>query len=336
VPIYHESGWYDRYVRWTFRSFNGVRVQSRSDLARRSQKVIMGPWVHGGNVAPQTETVKFGPAAKIDRRALHLRWFDYWLKGIDTGIMQEPPVRVYLMGAERWLESDTWPLPNTTYRTFYLRSAGSARTSESLNDGRLLPEKPGAEPPDEYVHDPYSPISSIGGHGGFGGIWPAGPLDQRPAEARLLTFTTDTLTEDLQVVGEMRARFFASSSAVDTDFVLTLTNVYPNGYSAILRQNAVRGRYRETDEKEALLTPNQVYEFQLTLDGVANVFKAGHRLRLSIGSSSFPAFLPNPGTAAPMHLETRGVTAQNRIYHDAEHPSSIDVPVQPHAGHRTP
>ena len=326
VPIYHESGWYDRYVRWTFQNFNGISQKGRSQQTRQSQKIIMGPWIHGGSVAPDSEVVKFGPAAKIDRRALHLRWFDYWLKGIDTGIMKEPPVRVYLMGAERWLESDTWPLPDTNYVKYYLR-AGQEESRGSLNDGRLSQQPPGSEAPDRYVHDPYAPIPTIGGHGGFGRMWKMGPLDQRPSESRVLTFTTDVLEQDLEVVGEIRTRFFASSSAVDTDFVLTLTDVHPNGNSALLRQNAIRARYRHSVETESLLTPGEIYEFTLTLDAIANLFKAGHRIRLGIASSSFPSFLPNPGTPST-YLVNIALSAENVIYHDSRHPSSIEIPVR--------
>ena len=287
----------------------------------------MGPWVHGGDLPPETDTVRFGPAAEIDRLQLQLRWFDYWLKGMDTGIMDDPAVRVYLMGAERWLEGDTWPLPGTRYVPYYLR-AGTGEAAGSLNDGRLLEQRPASEAPDEYLHDPYDPIPTIGGHGGFGRMWTMGPQDHRPAESRILTFTTDPLEEDLDVVGEIRARFFASSSAPDTDFVLTLTDVYPDGYSALLRQNVIRGRYRLSQEEESLLEPDQVYEFSFSLDAVANQFKAGHRIRISIASSSFPSYLPNPGTAGPMHLATQGVTARNRIYHDSRYPSSIEFPVR--------
>ena len=327
VPIYHESGWYDRYVRWSFQNFDRISQEGYSQRTRESQKVIMGPWVHGGDLPPETDMVQFGPAAKIDRQALQLRWFDYWLKGIDTGIMDEPPVRVYLMGAERWLEGETWPLPGTRYVPYYLR-AGTGAPTGSLNDGRLLKQPPGSEAPDEYLHDPYNPIPTIGGHGGFGRMWTMGPQDHRPAESRILTFTTDPLEDDLEVVGAIRTRFFASSSAPDTDFVLTLTDVYPNGYSALLRQNVIRGRYRLSQEEETLLEPDQVYEFSFSLDAIANLFKAGHRIRISIASSSFPSYLPNPGTPGPMHLTTHAVTARNRIYHDSRYPSSIEFPIR--------
>lgn len=159
-------------------------------------------------------------------------------------------------------------------------------------------------------------------------MWTMGPQDHRPAESRILTFTTDPLEDDLEVVGAIRTRFFASSSAPDTDFVLTLTDVYPNGYSALLRQNVIRGRYRLSQEEETLLEPDQVYEFSFSLDAIANLFKAGHRIRISIASSSFPSYLPNPGTPGPMHLTTHAVTARNRIYHDSRYPSSIEFPIR--------
>jgi putative CocE/NonD family hydrolase len=253
------------------------------------------------------------------------------------------------MGAERWIEGDDWPLAGTRYETYYLRG-GKSGSAESLNDGRLTAEAPtGDEPADEYTHDPYDPIPAIGGHGGYPSVhgdpprdarsvqemrrqmrpaWQAGPQDQYAAEVRSLTFTTDVLERDVEVVGVIPVRFWASSSAVDTDFVLTLSAVYPNGYSAILRQNAIRGRFRETEERETLLEPGKVYEFAFTLDGIANLFKKGHRIRLRISSSTFPAFLPNPGTAEPMMLAAKGVVARNAIYHDAEHPSSIELPVR--------
>ena len=326
VPVYHEGGWYDRYTRWTLGHFAGVQELGRSEEARRSQKVIVGPWLHGGGVPSDVGPVTFGPEARIDRFALHLRWFDYWLKDIDTGIMDEPPVRVYLMGAERWLEADTWPLPGTESVRYYLR-AGEGRPTGSLNDGRLLPEPPGSEAPDEYVHDPYDPLPRIGGYGGGAAGRSGGPQDHRSVEARTLTFTTNRLEEDVAVVGQVRVRFFASSSAVDTDFVVTLSDVFPNGYSAVLQRSAMRARYRLSEETESLLEPNEIYEFTLMVDPTANLFKAGHRIRVGIASSSFRGLLPNPGTAGPIYLATEGVVARNVIYHDSQHPSVVELPV---------
>src|SRR5262249_44539530 len=116
-----------------------------------------------------------------------------------------------------------------------------------------------------------------------------------------------------------------STSAEDTDFVITLSDVHPNGTSAILRQNAIRARYRSGDRAEPI-EPAKVYEFDLTLDGVGVTFLAGHSIRVRGSSSSFPAYLPNPGPAEPMYLATKAVAARNSILHDAEHPSFIELP----------
>jgi hypothetical protein len=223
------------------------------------------------------------------------------------------------------MDSESWPLPDTTVRRWYLRT-GAVEPRVSLNDGRLDLEPPGEEPPDEYDHDPYDPVPSIGGHGGVGWQWPAGPIDQGPAEERSLTFTTDPLTEDVTVVGEPRIKFHASTSAEDTDFVVTLSDVLPDGTSAILRQNAVRARYRNGDRAEPV-QPGEIYEFDLALDGVGVTFLAGHSIRVRVSSSSFPAYLPNPGTAGPVHLATKAVAARNSILHDANHPSFVELPV---------
>jgi putative CocE/NonD family hydrolase len=326
VPIYYECGWYDRYISPTFQHFTGIRSQGRTSATRQAQRLIMGPWTHGGQVVPSTETVTFGSAAALDRRQLHLRWFDYWLKHQQTGILQEPPVRIYVTGTECWLEGDQWPLGGTPSLIYYLRS-GSNQPGHSLNDGILSKEMPEEDTADTYLHDPYHPLPTIGGHGGTGWVWPTGPLDQRPVEKQSLTFTTDVLIEDLVVVGEVITRFFASSSVVDTDFVLTLTDVYPNGYSALLRRNVVRARYRQDEEKEVWLVPGEVSEFTVPLDAIAHAFKAGHRLRLAVASSSFPNFLPNPGTAEPLYVATQAVVAQNTLYHDRRYPSTLLLPL---------
>ncbi|MHC4433538.1 MAG: CocE/NonD family hydrolase, partial [Planctomycetota bacterium] len=259
-----------------------------------------------------------------DRRDLQLRWFDYWLKGIDTGITKQAPLQLFVMGANRWLDAESWPVAETRYTRYYLR-ASQRQPSSSLNDGRLMRQAPGTnEKADAYIHDPYNPVPTIGGYGPHRPSWTPGPADQRPAEARSLTFTTAPLEKDLLVIGEVRVRFFASSSAADTDFFLMLTDVYPNEYSAgTLIQSGLGAMY----SVGAPLKPGEVYEFKVNLKPTANLFKAGHRIRLNIASSSFPRFLPNPGTGEPRHLATKCVTAENKVYHDSRYPSVIELPV---------
>jgi uncharacterized protein len=329
IPVYYECGWYDRYTGSQFTHFQGVRERARSDHARKGQKIIAGPWLHGGNLAAQNETVKFSEVARSHRIELMVRWFDRWLKGIENGIETEPPISVYVGGADEWLESDEWPPAGVSDRTLFL-AAGDGRAEGSLNGGVLSTEPPaGGEAPDSYEHDPYDPVPTIGGHGGVSWMWPSGPLDQREAEARCLTYTTDVLTEDLQVVGEPRIELRATSTAVDTDFIATLSDVHPNGYSEIVRQGGVRGRNRGGRTTTELITPGEITTFPIDMTPVAHRFRAGHRLRLTVASSSFPNFLPNAGTAEPPYLATRAVKATNAIYHDAGNRSTISLPVHP-------
>jgi len=328
IPVFFECGWYDRYTGSSFQHFNGVRAHARSEHARNNQKMLVGPWVHGGNLAPQNETVQFSEVARSHRLQLQARWFDRWLKGIENGIDEEPAIAVYVTGADRWLESEQWPPPGVQERTLYL-AAGNGDRNGSLNGGALVDATPGEQAPDSYEHDPYDPVPTIGGHGGVTWMWPSGPLDQRDAEARCLTYTTQVLEADVEVVGEPRIELRATSSAVDTDFIATLSDVHPSGYSEIIRQAGIRGRHRGGPSTTELLTPGEVTTFPIEMTQVAHRFKAGHRIRLTVSSSSFPNFLPNAGTAEEPYLATKAVTATNAVYHDAQNPSTLTLPVHP-------
>ena len=325
VPVLYECGWYDRYTGSSFAHFQGVREHAKDEAVRAGQRVICGPWVHGGPMAPAGEEVVYGDSAVVDRIAMHVRWFDHWLKGVDNGVEDEPALNLYVLGADEWVGIETWP-PRAEVATFHLRG-GDGTANGSLNGGRLTPEPPAGEDPDEYEHDPYDPLPSIGGHGGTGWIWPAGALDQRPVEARSLTFTTDPLDADLRVVGDPVLVLHAASSAVDTDFVATISRVHSSGYSEPLQQRTVRARYRDGYTEPKLMEPGRVHEMELALGPIAFDVPAGDRLRLTIASSSFPAVIPNAGTAEPPHLATRGVVARNSVFHDAAHPSRLILPL---------
>lgn len=328
IPVLYECGWYDRYTGSQFTHFQGVRECARSEPARTGQRLLCGPWVHGGNLAPQTDSVQFGPDARSKRLELMVRWFDHWLKGTENGIDREPALRLYRTGANEWIESDTWPLPGIAEETWYL-AAGDDEPSHSLNDGALTTERRDLdEPPDHFFHDPFDPVPTVGGHGGVSWMWPSGPLDQRQAEARCLTYTSDELTAHVNVCGNPKVILRASSTAVDTDFIATLADVHPNGYSEIIRQAALRARHRHGPTTTELLTPGSIETFTLELTPVVHQFAAGHRIRLAIASSSFPNFLPNAGTAEPPYLATKAITAENTIYHDRENRSLLMLPVQ--------
>jgi len=325
VPVLYECGWYDRYTRTQFNHFAGVREQA-PEAARAGQRLICGPWVHGGNLAPETDNVTFAEEAVIDRIALHLRWFDHWLKDEDNGVAEEPAMRLYMLGADEWIDVPVWP-PAEPPVPYFLR-AGDGAAEGSLNGGVLSTEPPADEAPDAYVHDPHDPVPTIGGHGGTGWIWAAGPLDQRPAEERCLTFTTEPSAGELRIVGVPVVVLHAASSAVDTDFVATISRVHADGYSELVEQKAVRARYRNGYGNPTFLEPGAVEELEIVLGPVALRIAPGECLRLTIASSCFPAFIPNAGTAEPVHLASAAVKATNTIHHDRVRPSHVLLPLQ--------
>ncbi|TDI35322.1 MAG: CocE/NonD family hydrolase [Acidobacteria bacterium] len=326
VPIYHYSGWYDRYPHAAVKHFNGINKLG-GEKARGHQKLILTPHLHGASeiTARVIGDIDFGPEASIDYNALRLRWFDYHLKGIDNGIMDEPPVRIFVMGDNVYRDENEFPLARTDYQDFYFR-AGKSGSIDSLNDGVLSREAPTEEPPDIYEYDPRNPVPSIGGDL-F--VQPNGARDHRPAGKRSLTYTTSVLTSPVEVTGLPKLVFYASSSAVDTDWVVTITDVHPDGYSQTLRQNILRARYREGDEAPVFMKPGEIYPFEIEMYPISNVFLEGHRIRIVVSSSSFPKWYPNGNTGKEMDEDFPGVVAKNSIYHDREHPSKVVLPVIP-------
>ncbi len=326
VPVFHYAAWYDRYPLTQLLMFNGLREKG-GPLARPNQKIQFGPWVHGaGQITNRVVgEVDFGPEAAIDYNALRLRWFDYHLNGIDNGIMKEPPVRIFVMGANVWRFENEFPLARTKYTDYYLRS-GPSGSIDSLNDGLLSTQAPAEEKPDTFVYDPMKPVQTIGGDL-F--IEPVGARDHRPADRLSLTYTTPPLEQDTEITGVPKVDFDASSSAVDTDWVVTISDVRPDGYAQILRQNLLRARFREGFERPVLMSPGKIYHFTIEMFPISNVFKKDHRVRLTVTSSSFPKWFPNGNTGKESDQETTGVVANNTIYHDRQHPSRIVLPVIP-------
>ncbi len=326
VPVYHLGGWYDRHIHGTVRHFAAIGANG-GPRARGRQKLIVGPWIHGW---PPTDDDRVGDlsfrGSSLDHLALRLRWFDHHLKGHDNGIMDEPPVRIYVMGDNEWRDENEFPLARQQEQAWYFRS-GPSGAAESLNDGRLSREPPGAEEaPDSYEYDPAHPVRTIGGDL-F--VAPRGAQDHRPADRLSLTYTSDRLDAPLEVTGIPRVDLHAASSAVDTDWVVTLTAVHESGYSQLLRQMILRARYRDGDEAPVLLTPGEVVPYEIELYPVSNVFQPGQRIRVTVTSSSFPKWYPNGNTGKEMMEDRPGVVATNTIHHDAARPSRIVLPVIP-------
>ena len=332
VPAYNLSGWFDDSYGQpgAIINFTGMRKNGKTEAAREGQKLIIGPWTHlpvfWGNITSEIGDLDFGPEAVIDLNALVIRWCDYWLKGIDNGIMDEPPIRIFVMGDNRWRSEQEWPLARTEFTPFYLHSQGKAN---SLNgDGFLDREQPVAENPDDYIYDPANPVTHPRGG--------AGPHDQRPVEVRndVLVYTSKPLESDLEVTGPIVAEIWASSSAKDTDFLFKVTDIYPDGYSQNITPTSsgvIRARYRESESEPQLLSPGKIYKFRIGegLVYTSHVFKAGHRIRVSITSSYFPHLDRNPNTGHPFGEDAELVKATQTIYHDEKHPSRVILPIIP-------
>ncbi|MDP6111982.1 MAG: CocE/NonD family hydrolase [Planctomycetota bacterium] len=328
TPTYHQGAWFDIFLAGTLKNYTGMKARARTKEARQSQRLIIGPWVHGSpNINKHVVgEFDFGAGAAKDFNKMRLPWFDYWLKGIDSGVMEEPPVRIFVMGRNEWRDEEDWPLPDTCYTNYYLHD-GRSGSIESLNDGTLMSKPPvGSENPDSFLYDPEHPVPNLGGN--TLGI-PDGVIDQRPVDEICLTFTSEPLSKELEVTGPVKAVLYGMSSAPDTDWVVRLTDVHPDGYSRPVCDGILRARYRNSFEHPELLDPGKVYRFEIDLWATSNVFLVGHRMRVVVTSSSFPRFDRNLNTGGPINKEASGQVAINTLLHDEMRPSHIVLPVIP-------
>ncbi|HEX5416487.1 MAG TPA: CocE/NonD family hydrolase [Chloroflexota bacterium] len=327
TPVYHLGGWFDGFLRGTIENYKGIRARARSERARNAQKLIVGPWIHGpGNIDKRVVgEIDYGPEAAVQLNPVRLKWFDYWLKGFQNDVLDEPPVRFFTMGANTWQTASDWPPPDTRTVNLYL-AGGKSGSARSLNDGRLSFEVPGAtDSPDSYLYDPDHPVRTRGG--GFLGDLNGG-YDQQPVEPEVLTYTGEPLERDLEVSGPVTATLYAMSSARDTDWIVRISDVAPDGVSRLVADGILRARYRHSNEQPELLTPNQVEEFAVDLWHTSNLFRAGHRVRVAVTSSCFPRWDANPNTGEPFGTSRAGVVALNTIFHDAFRPSRVSLAVR--------
>ena len=327
-PVHTFGGWFDMMLKGTLDGYVGMRRGGKTQTAREKSHMIVGPWGHGSS--RKFGDLDFGERAHIDTHAVELRWFDYWLKGIDNGLDREAPVKIFVMGSNEWRFENEYPLARAEPRKLYLLSGGRANTSRG--DGRLSWDTPPASSqPDRYRYDPENPVPSLGGNDCCGVPSPAGPRDQRPIETRtdILVYTSEVLDREIEVTGPVRVVLYASSDAVDTDFAAKLIDVYPDGRSINVGEGILRARYRESLSHPKLLERGKIYQFAIDMPGTSNVFLPGHRLRVNITSSHFPQFDRNPNTGEPFGMSAKTVVANQTVYHDQAQPSHVVLPVIP-------
>jgi uncharacterized protein len=320
VPIFQQGGWFDPYSGSHLRTFAAIgdRVPNR---------VLMGPWSHEEEVDTFAGDVDLSPGVTVIRDH-ELAFYDRFLKDDDNGWEARPPLELYVLGANAWRAEREWPLARTELTPWYLRTGSALSRDEPAHD----------EPADRYAYDPADPVPTIGGvssvltmtQGAQTPVRP-GPLDQRALEARddVLVYTSAPLERDLEVVGPVEMVLYAASSARDTDWIVRLCDVYPDGRSIVLTEGIVRARYRNSHEGDSaeLLEPDEVAEYRFRCYPVANVFAGGHRLRLDVTSSSFPRFSRNLNTGEDVGTGTRMEVARQTVLHTSAYPSHVVLPV---------
>lgn len=320
VPALHTGGWFDIFCQHTLDTFVAWQHRSR---AAGEQKLVIGPWCHGRGA--QAGELTFPAAADLPVPWRDAEWIDCWLKGVDTGVRDQPAVTYYLMGDPddddapgcHWCTADDWPVPCTP-RPWHLR-----------HDGGLTRESPGvAEPARSLCYDPTMPVRTIGG---CELNLPAGPRDQRPVEDRddVLIYTSAPLTEPLAIVGRVTARLWVTSSAVDTDFTVKLCDVYPDGRSMLVCDGIQRLRYRPGPEYGRPVGPGMAVPCEVDCWSTALVFARGHRIRVAVSSSNYPRFDLNPNTGRWSHEERQPVTAENTVISMAGRSSELLLPLVP-------
>ncbi|WP_422367368.1 CocE/NonD family hydrolase [Pelagibius sp.] len=362
VPITWLGGWYDGYSLDTIRNYEAMVARKKSP-----QYLIMGPWAHG--MAAEAKTfagqVSFGEHAGFASFEERLAWLDHTLKGLDNGVAERAPVRLFVMGGGSgrilsgprydhlipgtidhggyWRDENEWPLARTVKTPHYFHASGE-----------LSADLPGDDrPATTYDFDPATPVPSLAGPG-KGWTESGGPflragisfhqrdhrrnqhgLNGLPASTRkdIVVFQTPPLSEDVELTGVIEVNLYISSSAVDTDFTAMLidqypsTMDYPEGYALNLCFSMQRCRFRESYNDEVFMEPGKVYPVNFVIPPTSNLFKKGHTIRIDISSSNWPEWEVNPNTGDPLGMHRRTIKATNSIYHCEKYPSHVVLPV---------
>ena len=331
VPALTVAAWYDIFQAGSLRNFVGIKDHGGSDPARNGQRLLVIIGGHAGGPRKVGE-LDFGPAAEeFDEETVALEWYDYLLQGKQNQYATEKPVRIFVMGENKWRLEDSWPLQRAVPTSYFLHSDGKANGISG--DGLLSTAAARSNAADSFVYDPANPVPTVGGPLCCDAPHLApGPRDQRQVENRpdVLVYSTPPLDQDLEVTGPVTLDLFAKSSAIDTDFTAKLIDVWPNGFAQNLTEGILRARFREsTTGAPKPIVPSKIYEYKIELWSTSNVFLKGHSIRLEVSSSNFPRFDRNLNTGKDASTDSVFVKATNTILHDSTHPSALVLPVVP-------
>ena len=324
VPCFTVGSWYDFMCVGSIDSY-AARQHKGGPNSRGTQQLLVRPWLHGRfKNTNKTGELTYPENAKFDTDAHMLRWFDHYLKGIDNGAEKDPTVRYYVMGAvgeagapgNVWRTATDWPVPADA-TPYYLHAGGTLSTA---------PPAKAEAATTAYVADPTNPATIPAG--GFPGAKDARGFEK---QANVLTFTTDALAAPVEWTGKVRAEVWVSSSAPDTDAIVRVSDVYPDGRSILVMDYVRRARYREGYEKEVFLEPGKVVPVAFDVGWLSQVFNAGHRIRVTVAGTGAPFYEANPNTADPLTLDppAKTVVAKNLLYHSEGRASRVIAPVKP-------
>ncbi|MEZ4589066.1 MAG: CocE/NonD family hydrolase [Gemmatimonadales bacterium] len=333
APALYINSWYDVSTGPNLALFQYQTEYAATQLARDNTFMIVAPTPHCQMGRVESERYVIGERevgdARFDYTGFLLRWYDHWLKGIDNGIEREPRVRAYDMGDKAWKTYDTWPPAGARQVTYYLDSDGGANTAGG--DGRLVLRRPRKDAEDRYTYDPLDPTPSLGGQVCCFNAAVPGSFDQAPMQARrdVLVYSTEPLREAVSVTGPVTVTLYLSSDVKDTDLMVKLVDVYPDGKAYNLDEQALRVRWREGWDAPVFMESGKVYQVTLPPLVTSNTFQAGHRIRISVASSSFPVYERNLNTGGPNYNEKDPIVAHNVIHHGPAHPSAVTLTVVP-------
>jgi uncharacterized protein len=320
IPVLHITGWYDGSAAGALFTFEQMREASH---AAENQFLVVGPWDHAGTRHPQQTLggIDFGPAALANIRAIHLRWFDHWLKGTPNGQDSEPRVSFFTMGRNTW-RSDTWPPAAVQERSYYFD-----RGESPTDAGALVDHVPAQEGGDDYIYDPNDPTPSTEDSSAF--LISDASLAHGYVENRsdVLTYTTAPLEEAVEITGTPVVTLHAASTAVDTDYAVSLCFVDNNGDSWLIAEGLVRAMYRNGDGSRSAVTPQEVHAYRIALSPTSIEIPVGHQIRICVASAAFPAYDRNPNTGAALGEDLRTEPASQRIYRGGSHASNLALPI---------
>lgn len=313
VPCFTLGSWFDFMNVGSIESYIG-RQHKGGPNSRGKQQLLIGPWLHGGAKSNKIGDMVFSENANFDLTAAMIRWFDFHLKGIDNGVMKEPAVKYYAMGADEWRTAPDWPV-KATDTAFYLHAGGKLDNTGPVE----------VKSSSTFIADPLKPASIPGR--AFPGAKDARDFEKQP---NVLTFTTDELTEPTEWTGKVKAFLYVSSDAKDTDVIVRVSDVHPDGRSILLIDYVRRMRYRNGYEKETLMNPGKLYLVAFDVGWISQVFAKGHRIRVTVAGTGAPFYEPNPNTGEPLTLDfpKNAVVSRNAVHHEKMHASHIVAPVK--------